>query len=69
MEINRKCRVAGKETSMCTLRQMEVHRSTQRLSVSMLYITIRLTVVLEKLPQYAGALPIIKSNKVENGLV
>jgi len=69
MEINRKCRVAGKETSMYTLRQMEVHRSTQRLTVSMLYTTTRLTVVLEKLPQFAGALPSIKSNKVENGLV
>jgi hypothetical protein len=59
---------------MYTLSQMEVHRSTQTLSVSLFYTATRPTTVLEKLLHYTGALTSrqrgeIKSNKVENELV
>jgi hypothetical protein len=47
---------------MYTLRQTEVRRSTQRISVSLLYTTSRRTMVLEKLPHYTGALPNINNN-------
>jgi len=55
-------KVEGKETSMYTLRQTEVLRSTHRLSVSLYYMTTRLTMVLEGLPHYTGVLPSINSN-------
>ena len=47
---------------MYTQRQMEVYRSKQRLSISLLYTTTRLTTVLEKLPNYTGALRNMNSN-------
>jgi hypothetical protein len=53
----------GKETSMYTVRQMEVLRSTQRLSDSpFFYITSRLTTALERLPHYTVTLPSTNSS-------